>query len=85
MHIAPSAVSRQISLLEESIGVPLFERRPRGMQPTAAGSALADHARRASLEEQSLLSELRAGITQARKWFGWCQPRGFPVTSCLRY
>lgn len=61
LHIAPSAVSRQISLLEESIGVPLFERRPRGMQPTAAGSALADHARRASLEEQSLLSELRAG------------------------
>lgn len=61
LHIAPSAVSRQIAVLEESIGVPLFERRPRGMQPTAAGSALADHARRASLEEQSLLSELRAG------------------------
>nr|WP_218166351.1 MULTISPECIES: LysR family transcriptional regulator [unclassified Pseudomonas] len=61
LHIAPSAVSRQISLLEETIGVPLFERRPRGMQPTAAGNALADHARRALLEEQSLLSELRAG------------------------
>ncbi|MCS4249339.1 LysR family transcriptional regulator [Pseudomonas sp. BIGb0164] len=61
LHIAPSAVSRQIALLEESIGVPLFERRPRGMEPTAAGSALAHHARRASLEEQALLSELRGG------------------------
>lgn len=61
LHIAPSAVSRQIALLEEHIGVPLFERRPRGMEPTAAGSALADHARRASLEEQNLLSDLRGG------------------------
>ncbi|MFC6300412.1 LysR family transcriptional regulator [Pseudomonas sp. CCM 7893] len=61
LHIAPSAVSRQIALLEESIGVPLFERRPRGMEPTAAGSALAHHARRVSLEEQALLSELRGG------------------------
>ncbi|MFJ2548225.1 LysR family transcriptional regulator [Pseudomonas sp. NPDC087612] len=61
LHIAPSAVSRQIALLEESIGVPLFERRPRGMEPTAAGSALTHHARRVSLEEQALLSELRGG------------------------
>lgn len=61
LHIAPSAVSRQITLLEESIGVPLFERRPRGMEPTAAGNTLADHARRASLEEQNLLADLREG------------------------
>ena len=61
LHIAPSAVSRQITILEDTIGVPLFERKPRGMQPTAAGLALAGHARRASLEEQNLLSELRAG------------------------
>ena len=61
LHIAPSAVSRQIALLEESVGVALFERRPRGMEPTAAGNALAHHARRASLEEQALLSELRGG------------------------
>lgn len=61
LHIAPSAVSRQITLLEESIGVPLFERRPRGMEPTAAGNTLANHARRASLEEQNLLADLREG------------------------
>lgn len=61
LHIAPSAVSRQIALLEDSVGVALFERRPRGMQPTAAGTALADHARRASLEEQNLLADLRGG------------------------
>lgn len=61
LHIAPSAVSRQIAILESSIGIPLFERKPRGMEPTAAGTALADHARRAVLEEQNLLSELRGG------------------------
>ncbi|MEB0078549.1 LysR family transcriptional regulator [Pseudomonas sp. CCI3.2] len=61
LHIAPSAVSRQVALLEGSIGVPLFERRPRGMEPTAAGNALAHHARRVLLEEQNLLSELRVG------------------------
>jgi len=59
LHIAPSAVSRQIALLEESVGVPLFERRPRGMQLTAAGEALAEHARRTWLEQENILAELR--------------------------
>ena len=59
LHIAPSAVSRQIALLEESVGVALFERRPRGMQLTAAGEALAEHARRTWLEQENILAELR--------------------------
>ncbi|WP_321286137.1 LysR family transcriptional regulator [Alcaligenes phenolicus] len=59
LHIASSAISRQISLLEESIGVTLFERRRRGMVLTAAGQALAEHALRVRLEEEAILQSLR--------------------------
>ena len=60
LHIAPSAISRQIALLEESVGVTLFERRRRGMVLTAAGQALAEHALRVRLEEDALLQSLRS-------------------------
>lgn len=59
LHIAPSAISRQIALLEEAVGVSLFERRRRGMVLTAAGQALADHALRVRLEEETILQSLR--------------------------
>lgn len=39
-----SAVSRQISALETSLGIPLFDRLPRGVRLTAAGEAFAPHA-----------------------------------------
>ena len=38
--ISASAIDRQILLLEEELGVPLFERQPRGMRLTAAGELL---------------------------------------------
>lgn len=40
LHLTHSAVSQQIKLLEEQIGVPLFERRGRGLVLNAAGGAL---------------------------------------------
>lgn len=46
LHIVPSAVNRQIIQLEESLGVPLFERLPQGMRLTAAGEMLIDSVRR---------------------------------------
>src|SRR2546427_356661 len=36
LNVSPSAVSRQVAGLEEMLGVPLFERRPRGMAPSPA-------------------------------------------------
>jgi len=36
-NVAPSAVSRQIASLERELGLTLFERSARGMEPTAAG------------------------------------------------
>ena len=40
LHITHSAVSQQIKLLEEQIGVPLFDRRGRSLVLNAAGAAL---------------------------------------------
>jgi molybdenum-dependent DNA-binding transcriptional regulator ModE len=45
LHIASSAVNRQILKLEAEIGAPLFERRVSGVRLTPAGEILARHAR----------------------------------------
>ena len=41
LHVAPSAVSRQVAKLEESLGCNLFDRQARGMALTEAGQQLA--------------------------------------------
>ncbi|MFG6178898.1 LysR family transcriptional regulator [Halomonas sp. THAF12] len=46
LHIAPTAISRQIDLLEHQLGAPLLERGPGGIRLTAAGELLAVQARR---------------------------------------
>jgi DNA-binding transcriptional LysR family regulator len=58
LFVSSSAVSRQISALESLLGVPLFERRPRGMTPTAAGELLAMYARRMTLEADRVLADI---------------------------
>jgi DNA-binding transcriptional LysR family regulator len=60
LHVAVSAISRQISKLEEDVGAPLFERLPRGMVLTEAGELLAEHARRTLLEADAVLGEISA-------------------------
>lgn len=39
LHVAVSAISRQIARLESDLGVALFERRPRGMSLSEIGRA----------------------------------------------
>lgn len=45
LHIAPSAISRQIAILEREIKLRLFERTSTGVSTTAAGRLLAQHTR----------------------------------------
>lgn len=45
LRIAVSALSHHLANLERQLSAPLFERKPRGMQPTAAGERLYGHAR----------------------------------------
>ncbi|MBT2793254.1 LysR family transcriptional regulator [Paraburkholderia strydomiana] len=59
LFVAVSALSRQIARLEEQLGTPLFERRPRGMVLTDAGRLLANHARRSQLEDERVTGEIR--------------------------
>ncbi len=59
LNVAASAISRQISKLEQELGSPLFERRARAWCPSAAGDLLAQHARRTLLGEEQVLNEVR--------------------------
>jgi DNA-binding transcriptional LysR family regulator len=44
-HIEPSAISKRVAQLEDDLGVELLVRGRRGVQATAAGLALLEHAR----------------------------------------
>ncbi|KWB82521.1 LysR family transcriptional regulator [Burkholderia ubonensis] len=44
LHVSQPALTREIRELEERLGATLFDRLPRGMQPTEAGRLLADYA-----------------------------------------
>jgi DNA-binding transcriptional LysR family regulator len=59
LHVATSAISRQVAKLEHEAGMPLFERQPRGMVLTEAGQMLAAYARRRMREEEQVLAEMR--------------------------
>ncbi|HZW46452.1 MAG TPA: LysR family transcriptional regulator, partial [Microvirga sp.] len=56
LHIAQPALSRQIRLLEEELGIRLFDRHGRGMVLTERGRDVLRHAIRVLAE----LEELRA-------------------------
>lgn len=59
LHVAGSAISRQIASLEATFGLPLFDRHARGMRLTQAGEILASHARRQELETERVSADLR--------------------------
>ncbi len=62
----PSAISQQVAALEKQAGIPLLERVGRGVQPTAAGRLLTEHAAIISkhvAEAETALADLRAGRT----------------------
>jgi DNA-binding transcriptional LysR family regulator len=46
LHTSQPAVSRELRILEERLGVLLFDRLPRGMRLTEAGRVLLDYAER---------------------------------------
>jgi len=64
LHVAASAISRHIQLVEESAGTPLFERHARGMGLTAAGKIYLRYAQNVICEGDNtqLEIELLKGI-----------------------
>jgi len=59
-HIEPSAISKRIAQLESELGVPLLSRSRRGVQPTAAGVALLEHARNVLFTMERIASDVAA-------------------------
>ena len=57
-HLALAAASKRLSVLETRLGVPLFERRARGVEPTEAGRALVRHIRSLNASLHALESEV---------------------------
>ncbi len=58
LHVAPSAISRQMRNLETEFGLPLFERHARGVVPTSAGELYAQYVREALLDQERISSEI---------------------------
>jgi DNA-binding transcriptional LysR family regulator len=62
LHVAPSAISRQIAQLEHEVDAVLFERSKSGLQLTVAGEVLARRSHRIFRD----LDRARAGIDDLR-------------------
>jgi len=60
LHIASSAISRQIQLLEYELGTELFERAPQGMVLTQAGKIYLEYTHQLVQEADRVRSELDA-------------------------
>jgi DNA-binding transcriptional LysR family regulator len=58
-HIAQSAITRQIQLLEQDLGGRVLERTSAGVRPTSGGHALAEKARTLLADYDSAMAEVR--------------------------
>lgn len=60
LHVASSAVNRQILALERELGTPIFERMPKRLRLTATGEVLIDHVRKTLKDFDSVRARLAA-------------------------
>lgn len=55
IHVAPSAITRQIAKLEDALGTPLLERRARGVVVTQAGALFLEFSEKSRLRVNEAL------------------------------
>jgi DNA-binding transcriptional LysR family regulator len=67
LHIAQSAVSRQIQQLEAEVGVPLLYRLPQGVELTAAGELFLRYARHTAQQMVRLKAEVKSAEKTRRR------------------
>lgn len=72
LRIAQPALSKQVSQLEQELGVTLFDRVGRSVRLTEAGEALLPHARAVIAQVESAYSEMaeRVGLKRGRTVIG---------------
>ncbi len=78
LHIAPSAVTRQIAKFEDMLGMPLFERLPRGVRLTSAGEIMLANVRRMRRDFGGALGQIDAlkGMRRGKVRLGILQYMG---------
>ena len=74
LHLTHGAVSRAVRLLEDELGVALFERRSRRVFLTDAGRTLARAVGNGLDLMRQAVGELRASARQGRRWVLSCEP-----------
>ena len=60
MHLSQPAATKMLQEIEETLGVPLFERMPRGMQPTVFGESVINYAHLMLADLDNLREQLAA-------------------------
>lgn len=72
LHIAQPALSKQISQLEQELGIALFDRIGRNVRLTEAGEALLPHARAVMAQVEAARAEMaeRIGLRRGRATIG---------------
>lgn len=89
-NVAQSAISSHIKNLELELGVVLFKRLSRGMEPTPAGMRLYEHARvilrsmRAAVEDVHQFSEIGVGSIDLGLPFSLVQSIGVQFLSAVK-
>lgn len=74
LHLTHGAVSRAVRLLEDELGVALFERRSRRVFLTDAGRTLAQAVGHGLGLMRQAVGALRASARQGRRWVLSCEP-----------
>lgn len=65
-NVVGSAISKRLAQLEEQLGTPLLARRRYGVEPTAAGQALLEHARNMLDSAARIASDMQDFVQGAR-------------------
>ena len=74
LHLTPGAISRAVRLLEEDLGIDLFERRSRRVFLTDAGRRLAKAVSEGLGVMNQAVREIRSDVRRARQLVLSCEP-----------
>ena len=81
LHLTQPAVSRALLSAEHRLGVRLFDRTPRGLEPTPAGRTAMAAAPRV-LEAMTALEAQLRGPARRPSGCAWCASATPPTTGC---